>query len=394
MRRCLFLGGSSGLARTLFEESPALLDAISGLSASSQSEAVEVTDVDIVLTGAEPRAPAWLEGASGGLADRRITLSYERLDLCSADEARKLGRVLRGDGGVDTLVVAVRRSLVFGDGSAHTDLLVGLAALLEELVDPREGNSALRSILHVSSVAAADHLAPQKNWSEADDEAVVATVVRAPYDTFKLQTEALIDRFVAQANASRKGACALRSVHLRVSALFSNNHRECIQVSALAMQARIAPRTTVSIDCNSSRNTAAALWLVLRRLWLLAEPALCARPLPPLASAYYYTRGTTSEVPYHAFVSAYREARGITLCVFLPAFVATLMLWLVRVLAVLTGGRLGVVQNLLYLMRVASHDHTFDNTRFREHFPIGALEEDSVTAFTRIYRTHSKSKKR
>ena len=153
----LWVGGSSGLALTYFEEI--------GVQRNER----------FVCTGIEPEAPVALQQLSAGYRDEGAhpdggswgrELAYERLDLTSEASIDLLfggqpGQKSRLPHGLGTLVLSMRAPL-WGDVSGHTLLLRHLGTLLRRAAD-----CGIRRVVHISSVAAADHLRAQRGADEA-----------------------------------------------------------------------------------------------------------------------------------------------------------------------------------------------------------------------------------
>lgn len=365
----LWVGGSSGLARTFFEERVGPLKG-----------------ERFICTGVEPDAPEWLLGVP--------SLAYVPLDLTSAASVGTLFQRLPH--GAGTLVIGARLPLL-GSG-AHTTLLPQLGALVAAAAV-----AGVRRVLHVSSVAAADHLRAQRG---VDEEAQLPPLSEyaGEYDVFKRCSEEEIGRACE--------AAGLPHVHLRLSAIFSNEP-QCIQaappappppptlpllhlppshsssppaaasrppppqVRALALQAHAGAYLPVLLDANSSRNVCTALRLLLERLE--AEAASVRR-------LYYYTRPRGPAVPYGEHLVAYRAAHATSPAVWLPYLAVAMLVALWHAAVRHTPlGRLAGARSVDYLLQVSSRDHTFDNGRIHRDFPsLAASEESLVRAFRRI----------
>lgn len=165
-------------------------------------------------------------------------------------------------------------------------------------------------------------------------------------------------------------------MHLRLSAIFSNEP-SCIQVNALALQARVGAHLPAVIDCNSSRNVSVALRLLLVRLERRPETV---QPL------YYYTRPHGPPVAYGERLVAYRRACGILFALWLPCWIVAWLVALCHLAVRRTPLRhIGLARSVDYLLQVSSRDHTFDNSRIHSDFTeLKAQEEDDVCAFVRI----------
>jgi len=334
--RVLWIGGTSGLGQTFFEEE-------SGTRRDGES---------YICTGIERRAPSWLPG------------EYVQLDLTSIESVSTL--VARLPHSIGTLVFGARMPLVGTDD--HTSLLSHLGTLLEALID-----AGVSKMLHVSSVAAADHLRAQRGVNE-DVPLPPLAEYAGEYDVFKRRSEETISR-----------VCAARGVpfsHVRLSAIFSN-HPSCIQVSALAMQRRVGAWLPSVLDCNSARNVCCCLRLLLVAL---EAQQRAEEGCIPVRQVYYYTRMHGEPVAYGQYLAAYRAANDVWAALCVPYFVVGLLVSLVHVLVSGTPLRLlGRARAIDYLLQVSSRDHYFDNSRIHSDFPmLRQHEETPFQTFARI----------
>ena len=186
--------------------------------------------------------------------------------------------ITRGDGGtasqIETLILGARAPLMSNDVAQHTAMLRHLGTLLDRAAD-----HGVKRILHISSVAAVNHLRAQRGESEEDPLPPLDEYQGQAYDLYKRGCEDAITEA-----CERRG---LRHVHVRLSAVFSNDP-SCIQVNAIASMARVGCYLPVLLDCNSSRNVCVALRLLLQRLE--DEPER-------VRQVYYYTRPWGPPVP-------------------------------------------------------------------------------------------------
>jgi hypothetical protein len=204
----LWIGGSSGLART---------------SMNNHEHA------DFILTGVEASAPSWTSAP-----------------YCCIDLTGPVRGCLQRHGchNVETMIISVRALLVTGNGNNEA-MLGGLQVLLEEAMQLPK----LKNIIHISSVAAVNHLQTQLNINEPHTLPPIADY-EGSYDVFKRTSEDII---TACSEQHLKTYC-----HLRISAIFSDTP-DCIQCSALACQSYIGAYIPTNIDCNSAKNVAAAI---------------------------------------------------------------------------------------------------------------------------------------
>jgi hypothetical protein len=156
-------------------------------------------------------------------------------------------------------------------------MLLGIKTMLQQAVSL----GSLRFVLHISSVAAVDHLRSQQ-FSSEDDEIPSLSEYTAPYDIFKQNCEDAISRICGEAK--------IPTCHLRLSAIFSDD-LACIQCSALELQRRIGPYLALPIDCNSSANVSRAIQVILvgqsrnepetiQSVYYYTRPLLLPRPVP------------------------------------------------------------------------------------------------------------------
>ena len=168
----LWVGGTSALARTYFEEVHA------------------ASELRIVV--AAPTPPAWT-------LPKDVT--FVELDLlCERSVATLWERVPCECG---ALVLGVRLSLVWA-GTRQVALTTHLRLLLHGAAD-----AGCSAVCHISSVAVMDHVSAQRNVDE-DEPLPPMSVYRSEYDRFKRICEDLLDevgeRIVGSADAPRRDA--------------------------------------------------------------------------------------------------------------------------------------------------------------------------------------------
>ncbi|KAL3941316.1 MAG: hypothetical protein SGARI_000644 [Bacillariaceae sp.] len=275
----LWIGGTSSLARTFFANYGDVVHVV-----ERHNETTRFQERKWILTGLETEAPWWIQHAAH-IND--ISIDYMSLDLTNLT-VKSAQRFLLKDTTsrypVTNMIIGVRPLLfdkyIFTDQTDY--MLKGLKIFLEQAVVQL---SSLDYILHISSVAAADHLREQCN-AEEQDPLPPLSEYHAPYDRFKRGSEDVITKICqgdGDENTKQISCC-----HLRLSAIFSDD-RSCIQCSALDLQARVGCYLPLAIDCNSSLNVAKAINLLLNE-------AAIGRGSPdhalqrPLSQVFYYTR--------------------------------------------------------------------------------------------------------
>lgn len=318
MVRRLWLGGSSGLTRTYLNVFP--------------SE-------EWILVGHQPDAPSWMPE----------TCEYKSLDLTQRSTAEAFWKDMPET--LETIVVGIRPPLVTPRTDdqawdANRRILDGLRAFLDAA--PRT-----MRVLHISSIAAIDHLQGQVQVNEETPE-VSLSDLKSPYDAFKRECEEIVE------------ACSERHTSLRLGAIFSDDPG-CIQCNALALQAYVGVYLPTAIDCNSSYNVAQLIHSCLeQRTWK--------------ESIYYYTRPLRygkETIPYGEYLVSYRKAYGIPRdgYVSLPMWFVDGFVALVHVLAGWFGLFLPYLAAVDYLLQVSTKEHSFDLSRCRRDFP--KLKEES-----------------
>ena len=291
-------------------------------------------------------------------------MTFVSLDVRCAQSVESLWRRLSHP--CDTLIFGVRLSLVWA-GTKQATLATHLRLLLRGAC-----LSGCRTVLHISSVAVANHVVAQHNVSE-DEPLPLLSVYSSDYDRFKRLSEDLID---AECSAA---VCSMSWSHLRISGIFSND-AACIQCTAVRNQALVSCYSRTCIDFNSSRNVAMAIALLVERLRAFITGRVGVQPPRRI---YYYTRATPSPVPYGQHVADYRAAHGIVYGIWLPASLYLRFVALAHTIC--TWVPLELAASISYLLAVSIAEHTFDNSRFRADFPAIESKEESIRqAFCRI----------
>ena len=213
----------------------------------------------------------------------------------------------------DCMIIGVRLSLVWAGSRQST-----LAAHLGRLISHAAAAGCL-GVLHISSVAVADHVVSQHNVSESAPLPAL-DAYHSDYDRFKRLSEVIVDDECTKANERSAMSGETRMMvwtHLRISGIFSNDPA-CIQCTAVRNQAYISAYSSTCIDFNSSANVSHAIILLVERIVrVVTALPVSADPSVPVECAadphgrrvqrvYYYTRATTAPVPYGALVADYR----------------------------------------------------------------------------------------
>lgn len=359
--RCLWIGGTSGLARTY-------ANAFFLPRAASQDDPpTAVSPADWLLVGHQPEPPAWLR-ADFGACD------YQCVDFLKPHGAawQRLAEDCRG---VTHMVISIRPPLVshrtFAQARREDErLLEGLQAFVHMLVQARSGDAPPTPlhILHVSSIAAIDHVQAQELRAETDAADPPSASLLHPYDRFKRACEEALDALVVAA------ASAVHVTHVRLGAFFSDD-ASCIQCQALALQARVGCYLPTRIDCNSARNVA-----VLLRAVLTETPP--PNPTAPATIRYFfYTRPLSWERPrpYGDYLVAYRRAHEIRLALWIPVAIVRLVVALVHWIATQSWGRvLPFCQSVDYLLQVTRREHTFCLAAVQTAYPSVAAQEETL----------------
>jgi len=278
--RRIWIGGTSGLARTFFN----------AFQNRPSRDLDDGDDTPWLIFGHERQAPAWLSEFNG--------LTYRKVDFSYPGSWNKV--LLEADcQHVQQIVISIRPPLVshhtFSQASKmHNQMIDGFQEFIRDIIhyksrssdsdcDDDEENSFLK-IIHASSIAAIDHVKEQRLRSEASIPDPHSSSLYHPYDRFKRRCEEDLDAIVKEHATD----VSLSVTHVRLGAFFSDD-KNCIQCNALALQGRIGCYLPTRIDCNSARNVA-----VLLRAILDQSP-----PVVPVRY-FFYTRPLSfpSPVPY------------------------------------------------------------------------------------------------
>ena len=263
---------------------------------------------------------------------------------------------------IEQVVISVRPPLVTALSTAEMDaycvqLVQGLNVFLQALL---AHNKKIQSILHISSVAAVNHLQAQHLVGTNDEPFPSSDALEAPYDRFKRACEEVVEQLAA----------TVSTVSLRLSAIFSDDPG-CIQCQALGIQSRVGSYLPRCIDCNSSRNVAAAVRLILASQQEKAQ----------LASYYYYTRPVRQypqPLSYGEYLSEYRRALDLWWYVWIPVWIVCFFVETVHWLARRIKSRLAFLDSIDYLLQVSYRDHCFDNSAFVADFPEIVDQEETI----------------
>lgn len=342
----LWLGGTSSLARTYVNQ----------LGAQN-----------LVFTGRAPTPPQWVHEHSVPYAPLNFTRITDAQVTSLADEFPN----------IVTIVVGVRPPLFAaytGNTRMYDPMVQGLAVFLNGVCTRLK---ELQFVLHVSSVAVANHLQSQEFWTENTNAFPNdLSEYRAPYDRFKRRSE---EEITAICERHQIQCC-----HLRLSAIFSDES-SCIQCSALDLQCRIGCYLPLSIDCNSSANVSRAIDLILARAERRNDTGISDDTTRTIKTVYYYTRPLSLErpVPYGYYLHEFRKAYQMTFALWIPASLVTCFVACIHWFAV-WNVCLGLpyLDAADYLLQVASREHSFDCSQFGRDFP--ELKEESIfNCFTR-----------
>lgn len=379
----LWIGGTSALARTFFEE---LYDIRADLQNRNDSINEPQAKDSFIATGIESSRPT--EKSDGW--DLPPEVPYVPLDLTEKSSVASFWERMRESAGVsqiDSVVLSVRLSLVFS-GNRHLRLATYLGDILRSAI-----NMGCRAVVHVSSIAVADHTKSQVMWSEDDPLPPDFDGYAGQYDAFKRSSEEIVAEVCTDAR-DLDGNRRATFVNLRVGGLFSHG-MGCIQCNSLALQKYVSVYSCECIDFNSSRNAGVAIYLLIHRM----------RQAGAVSPVYYYTRPTTSRpVRYGEHLSDIRRACQVPLGgLWIPPFIGLAFIKafrsLVAIVSFLVGDEkrsqmgplVGLLRSLDYLLQVGLTTHTFDNGRFICDFgsDIARWEEGIPAAFRRIVHTRT-----
>ena len=336
---------------------------IGGTSSLTRTFVNQYGPQGLTLLGLEAQPPAWIH-------THTPFLEYVSCDLTTLhdDQVRAL---LSRHSEITSIVIGVR-PLLFAPYANNMEgprrMIQGIERLLQEAC---QHLPKLQFVLHISSVAAMDHLrtqqfvteeAPFPPWQE----------YKASYDIFKRQCEETITQICSRNN--------IFYCHLRLSAIFSDD-AACIQCRALNLQRRMGCYLPLAIDCNSSANVSRALHGLLCR---------SEQQIPKMQHVYYYTRPLLLEepVPYGYYLQQFRVAYGLErTSLWIPVWVVTCFVAVVHWFAQCCHKnvylqQLPYVDAVDYLLQVASREHSFDCSSFGRDFP-GLQEETILDCFQR-----------
>jgi len=278
---------------------------------------------------------------------------------------------------ISHLVLCIRPPLVTyrnnkqADRYCH-DIMTGMSLLLHALTVKFD----VGTVIHISSIAAVDHIQRQHLRSVREKDPSY-TDLKQPYDRFKRGCEELVE-LVCKQQQQQSNRKNIRFTSVRVGAIFSDTP-SCIQCSAFALQLYTGPYLNVPIDCNSGRNVASLIHLMLHSVKSELRPV------------YYYTRCITlypKPVPYGEFLLAYRAAYGLQrLPMLLPAFlvewcVVRPLHWFTVILTTLLGlvclPAPPFLESIDYLLQVTLDEHTFEMRETVRDFPMIRQAEESM----------------
>jgi hypothetical protein len=376
----LWIGGSSGLTRTY-------MNAIGDCEEGGAAE-------DWILLGHEATAPHWMP-AQAQYVSYNLTSTTATTTTTTESETTKGGPsagLLEKLQNVQQIVIGIRPPLVTSLTHTQMDvysnrIVTGLDTFLRAVLDSCQ---QVHSIVHISSIAAINHLEAQHMVSEGDParDGVRSMDLLAPYDRFKRACEERIDAIVTDNTTYYD----LQATTLRLGAIFSDDPG-CIQCQALALQARVGCYLPTNIDCNSSRNVVAAIRLVLEKQQ--AQKALSSSSSTTTSTStsqnrsryYYYTRPVQFRhaIPYGRYLLDYRTAHNIQWAVWIPAWTVQ---WLVAAVHWLALTRMAkhvpYLESVDYLLQVSAREHSFDCSRFATDFTeLVSQEETFETCFRR-----------
>lgn len=372
----LWIGGSSGLTRTYRNAFPD--EAWILLCRSTAPPSWMWDDEDDSSLSRFYYVPCDLTEL---MVDSTMTASTPSL-LHSVME--NLSKAVTRLGGVSIaeVVVGIRPALVTHRSNVQAqtyceDMLGGLKLLLEAILQQH----SVRLIIHISSIAAVDHVQRQHVRSVREGSPRSHSLIQ-PYDRFKRASEELMEQLCTTTN----GVTPIRHTSLRLGAIFSDDPA-CIQCRALALQCFTGPYLATAIDCNSSRNAAHLIRMILQSS--TAQP----KELLPI---YYYTRCVSrypNPVPYGEYLKAYRRAYDLDwFPIFIPSglvewCVVRPLHWFTRVIKAVTSrwhASVPFLESVDYLLQVTRDEHTFDMTETIHSFPgILGVEESMEECFRR-----------
>lgn len=400
----LWIGGTSGLARTYFHafvhskdddndnddsnHPPPPTDKAS-TQKTSAAAANKNNDIDQasnwLVLGLEGTKPTWLPSETTYVACDLTSVTFS-----TKQQAKEFWiRYGHDVPGVNQIVVSVRPPLVspfHQKALSHyvSRMLTGLEFLLEAVLassrQQQHDHHGVQHIVHISSIAAVDHLRRQCLWSESDPDPDCGELDQ-PYDRFKRASEQMLEKLVQN---QQQQPHIIEYTSLRLGAIFSDTPT-CIQCTALALQARIGPYMELPIDCNSARNASCLIRCILQRQPEQQRSDHRQQQLYPktLRPIYYYTRPLhyPDPVPYGEYLVAYRQAHDMRLVWSIPpvlvrALVAAVHWWSQTVV----GPWIPFLQSMDYLLQVTKDEHSFTSQAVRHDFPQLMAQEETITA--------------
>lgn len=219
--------------------------------------------------------------------------------------------------------------------------------------------SGVLRVLHVSSAAAVNHLAAQVNRSE-DDPMPPLEEYEGSYDIFKRQSEEIVARMCLRHD--------IPYTNLRIGAVYSESPM-CAQCGALAILSRAGCSIPTPIDGNSGLNVAVAIHAIMNRM----------KNADAIDELYYYTRPTVAAAPYGSHLRDFMRANDIRFGIYVPFWLVILVMrilhWFIRFTPFLSHPALLSID---YVLQVNTHEHSFDNSHFRNSFPEVKQEEESI----------------
>ena len=400
---------------------------IGGTSCLTRTYINEYGYEGLMLVGQESERPSWMATAENGSHCNNY-ISCDLTKLKSPIDANNdiLSSLPPVEMEIQCIIVGIRPKLVHPNVYCEEtkNVIVGLELLLEQAC--HRYAKTLKYILHISSVAAVNHLQAQHLVKEEDDDGSTtlpsSAFLVAPYDVFKRNCEIVVERICNNHNNKKKEKESvdidgngigtdthqqqeeLKYTNLRISAIFSDDDEKCIQCNALKVQCRVGCYVPHPIDCNSSLNVSRAIHTMIQRALNVPRAttstktrtsAQIGQQEKPLHSLYYYTRPLSLlkvPIPYGEYLVYYRRAYGITsrTSIWVPMFIMTWFVTIVHWIAHTIKRRCRIwipyLDSIDYLLQVSIREHSFDNTRFFTDFGSSFKEESILECFQRIRR--------
>jgi hypothetical protein len=444
----LWIGGSSGLAQTYFN---------TFVTEKKRDTDADNDDESWILLGCEPTPPRWIIQLQQ--QQQQQNYHYIYCDLYKMDD-REMQRVMDGikmavvksstiatsdksnkndSTSINSILVGIRPPLVtYRTNEAalryNNSVVDGLYMLLQQLF--QQYSKSMRLVLHISSIAAIDHIATQhlrsiaptssgsstssgSNSASLDSATTKTTKVitdpsytelRYPYDRFKRQCEMMIEQLVEDVNHNNNQKIQCSS--LRLGAIFSDTPN-CIQCTALLLQFLFCgPYLPTHIDCNSSYNVSQLIHEIFAST--SSSTSTNVRTLRPI---YYYTRCVSQypyPVPYGEYLISYQKAYRSSSIIYwwTPLLIPHVLIeyGVVRLLHAVTvflqmlhyQYRTTIfpylppyIESIDYLLQVTLNEHTFDMKETIKDFPsILHLEETMEECFRRRRQQHQQRRRR